>query len=277
MLSALWFGHSEKTSSHLVTKTEFFEDGSYRETLVPVEETGSGLGIRPHMRLGPGRGGVSVTPPVDSPNNPGHKPPVNDNNAPPVVVNPDPNPDPEPEPEPTGTWKTRLTFVNQTASEKTKQNHAMASIRTVMNNETTAFKNQILAHKSYYGGTGFYGSCSPCSSGCELGNIGNSVWNRIWNANETLLNTVDNEMDLTVEMYYADNGVVGYTYSNQNKIWANRKFHDGYLPNSVASNFFHEWLHKLGYGHSSASTNCRPYSVPYAVGYMMRDRCKKYN
>lgn len=281
MLSALWFGRLESNTNHSVLKTEFRADGTVVSYPVPAwsvpkpeEETGSGMGLRPHLKLGP-RNNSSRTPPVEQPTNPGHNPPTNDNTAPPVVVNPD---DPEPEPPPASpAWNVNITFVNQTDAEKVKQNKAASEIEAVMNNETAAFKAQVLAHVSYYGSVGFYGSCSPCASSCELGNVNLAVWNKMWNGNETLINVVDNEMDLTVEMYYTDNSTIGYTYANQNKIWANRKFHDGYRADQVAGNFFHEWLHKLGYGHSSSSTSCRPYSVPYAVGYMMRERCFKYN
>jgi hypothetical protein len=51
----------------------------------------------------------------------------------------------------------------------------------------------------------------------------------------------------------------------------NTKYFYVYTPYQVAGNLTHEWLHKLGFDHDVASTPARPYSVPYAVGYILRD------
>ena len=50
----------------------------------------------------------------------------------------------------------------------------------------------------------------------------------------------------------------------------NTKYFDRYTPYQVAGNLTHEWLHKMGFTHDSAATSTRPYSVPYAVGYIVR-------
>lgn len=73
-------------------------------------------------------------------------------------------------------------------------------------------------------------------------------------------------------MYYKNNNVVGYTYPNTNRVWTNRKIHSGYSACSVASNLGHETLHKLGYGHVSASDK---YSVPYSWNAMAVKCCKE--
>jgi hypothetical protein len=83
-------------------------------------------------------------------------------------------------------------------------------------------------------------------------------------------------MDLEVELYYAANSVVGYTYGGSKRIWVNTKFFNSFKENSVAGNLFHEWLHKLGYTHSYASTPTRPYSVPYAIGRIMGNIGKNF-
>ena len=66
-------------------------------------------------------------------------------------------------------------------------------------------------------------------------------------------------------MYRAPNGTHGYTYSSTNKIWLNRKWHDGYGVCTVASNLHHEGSHKIGYGHDSNPNKQRPFSVPYSI------------
>jgi hypothetical protein len=81
---------------------------------------------------------------------------------------------------------------------------------------------------------------------------------------------------LEVELYYAANSVVGYTNSGTRRIWVNTKFFNSFQENSVAGNLFHEWLHKLGYTHDVSSTPTRPYSIPYAVGYIMGNIGKNF-
>ena len=75
------------------------------------------------------------------------------------------------------------------------------------------------------------------------------------------------------------NDVVNFTYNGQkafidNKSRTNQQIYQTILD--AAGNLFHEWLHKLGYTHSSSSTPTRPYSVPYAVGYMMGNIGKNF-
>jgi hypothetical protein len=83
---------------------------------------------------------------------------------------------------------------------------------------------------------------------------------------ETYRKDMDSRLDLELSMYYKNNSVVGYTYANISRIYTNRKFYSSYKPSSVAVNMVHEWTHKLGFKHDSASTSKRPHSVPYAVG-----------
>jgi hypothetical protein len=82
----------------------------------------------------------------------------------------------------------------------------------------------------------------------------------------------NNRMDLQLELYTNNStNVIGYTYPNVLKIWMNRKYFNSYKPPQVARNLFHEWTHKLGYGHDSSATAKRPYSVPYGVGEIIEE------
>jgi hypothetical protein len=49
-----------------------------------------------------------------------------------------------------------------------------------------------------------------------------------------------------------------------------------YTPAEVAGNVFHEWTHKLGFGHDSRYSVSRNSSVPYALGYIMEELGKKF-
>lgn len=99
------------------------------------------------------------------------------------------------------------------------------------------------------------------------------IYDHIMTGEEVLQKGVDYEMDAEIEMYYTKNNIVGYTYSNVNKTWVNRYVTKDYSEEEIAGNFMHEWIHKMGYGHSSASDHS---SAPYALGYGMRDWIKKY-
>src|SRR5690606_8082794 len=84
---------------------------------------------------------------------------------------------------------------------------------------------------------------------------------------------VDGEADIHVEAYNSYwSRVVGYTYPHTPKTWVNLKFFNGYDYADIADNIFHEWLHKLGFDHVSADEHT---SVPYALGYIVRDLIKQ--
>ena len=91
------------------------------------------------------------------------------------------------------------------------------------------------------------------------------------------LNTMANEERLLeLELYYSSKNTVGYTYPNTVRIWMNTKYFTPYTPSQVAGNMFHEWTHKLGFEHATSYSIARDSSVPYAIGYLIRDLGKKY-
>lgn len=199
-------------------------------------------------------------------------------------VEPDPGPDPSPEPNPTEpnpepipepvppeptleeSFSVNVSFHGNmaTSARRTKYLKAILLVKDVV--KDPAFKSKILSYDSSCTTNKFYQSSDTRTT----------VYRKILEGAETLQPTKDNEMDVEVEFYYAASSTVGYTYPSSKRIWVNTKFFDGYTPRSVAANLFHEWLHKLGYKHDSTATPCRPYTVPYAIGYMVRDIGKKY-
>jgi len=86
---------------------------------------------------------------------------------------------------------------------------------------------------------------------------------------------VDHKMDFDLALYkpkfYQSNNVLGYTDSSTSVIHINRNFYNQASVNEIAMNLVHEWVHKMGFDHDFNSTPRRPYSVPYAVGYIVRD------
>ena len=88
---------------------------------------------------------------------------------------------------------------------------------------------------------------------------------------EVLIPGNDEEMDLDITLYYANNSVVGYTYPDTTRVWTNDKFFSTYTYAQVAQNVVHEWIHKLGFGHDYNRTTRRNYSVPYGIGTIIKD------
>jgi hypothetical protein len=102
------------------------------------------------------------------------------------------------------------------------------------------------------------------------------IYQKLIDASEELRPGIDHKMDLELELYYSSRNTVGYTYPSGLKIWMNTKYFDVYTPSEVAGNVFHEWTHKLGFGHDSRYSVSRDSSVPYAVGYIMEELGKKF-
>lgn len=123
------------------------------------------------------------------------------------------------------------------------------------------FKKRMLAHE-FNGSIGFANND---------GMTNEQVYQKILEASETLQPGKDDEMDMKVTYYYANNGTVGYTYPSTTEVWVNQKFYSSYTYAKIAGNLSHEWCHKLGFKHDSSNTSRRKYSVPYAVGYIIRD------
>lgn len=129
------------------------------------------------------------------------------------------------------------------------------------------FKNAILNHK-YKGKKTFV----------DNGGLTNAqIYKTIIEGSEKLNPGIDNQMDLNLTVYKANNMVVGYTYPTVFEIWMNSKFLNANTPAKVTTNMMHEWLHKLGFKHAAKKTANRKYSVPYAVGYLTARLAKKFD
>ncbi len=217
------------------------------------------------------------TPDVDTsiPNSPQGEPPI---------IEPDPAtlPTPEPQPEPVSVVPapapavvvaaptlalTGVKLVGASVAQKAKYEKALKVVAKVL--ADPEFKKRVLAHKKYQSSSlGFTSSTdSPAK-----------VLEKLFAGDETYTKVIekDKEADLEIRFYYKNNSTVGYTYGTVGYIMVNTKFFDKYTPSSVAANFIHEYMHKLGYGHASSYSTSRDYSVPYAIGAIMRSVGKKY-
>jgi hypothetical protein len=85
----------------------------------------------------------------------------------------------------------------------------------------------------------------------------------------------DRMMDFDLKLYkpkwYQSKRVLGYTSRDTSVIHINRNFFNKAEFNQIAMNLVHEWTHKMGFEHDFNRTDRRPYSVPYGVGYIVRD------
>lgn len=90
----------------------------------------------------------------------------------------------------------------------------------------------------------------------------------------------DQAMNFDLELYkpawYQSNNVLGYTSQSDKTIHINKNFYDRAEVYEIAMNLTHEWCHKMGFDHDSKSTARRPYSVPYGVGYIVRDLAQTF-
>lgn len=151
------------------------------------------------------------------------------------------------------------------ASQEDKIQAASDLIRKVIASEE--FKNRVLNHR--------FGGKKAFKHNQGLSNA--AIYKKIIEGSEQLSPGVDNQMDLTLEVYRAANNTVGYTYPSELRVWMNEKFLNANRPYKVTTNMVHEWLHKLGFKHEAQSTPTRKYSVPYAVGYLVRDLASKFD
>lgn len=173
-----------------------------------------------------------------------------------VEITPD-----SPTPEAAITFKTTgVEFLgSMTTSQRNKFKDALEVVRLVVTTEE--FKDRVLNHK--------YNGVKQFANNNGLSNA--QIYKKILEAAETFKLAKNNTMDMGVELYTASTNVVGYTYPTSTQIWVNTKYFNVYSAAGVAHNLVHEWLHKIGFGHDSSSTSRRPYSVPYAIGYIVKD------
>lgn len=98
------------------------------------------------------------------------------------------------------------------------------------------------------------------------------IYEIIMSGGERLIPEKDQEADifLSLDKSYS-NGSIGYTYPSTIWQWIYNSFFKKEKYSNVARNLGHEWMHKIGFGHPSKYTSKRKHSVPYSVGYFIRD------
>ncbi|MBD65386.1 MAG: hypothetical protein CME62_09270 [Halobacteriovoraceae bacterium] len=160
--------------------------------------------------------------------------------------------------EPSAAFTINYVLRDFSKSKRAKMDDAIEKLKLVVN--SIEFKEAVLAHT--YNGVYQYVD--------NLGLSNSQIYEKIMAGAETLNPAIDEEMDIDITLYFTNNSVVGYTYPNSERIWVNDKFFTSNSLGQVAANIMHEWTHKIGFGHDYNRTARRPYSVPYAVGSIVR-------
>lgn len=94
------------------------------------------------------------------------------------------------------------------------------------------------------------------------------VFQSIVNGAELVNPGIDNTLDLYISFVYRPNSMgQGMASPSKNQIYLNTHYFDKNDVSMNASTIFHEWLHNVGYSHSSPNNKK---SVPYAGGNLVR-------
>jgi hypothetical protein len=161
----------------------------------------------------------------------------------------------------------RTNLIGFSAKEEKKVHAASRLIRNIV--RSAEFRENILNH-SWKGKKQF-------ADNDGLSN--EEIYQKILQGSEKQIDLgPNNTMDLEIELYADyDSITIGYTYPTIVRIYMNRKYFNKFRPFQVADNMMHEWLHKIGFGHSVKETPERPYSIPYAVGYIVKKIARRMN
>lgn len=186
---------------------------------------------------------------------------------------PEPGPTPEPEPDPgegeevpheAMIFDAKLDLFEFERLDEDKIYKAIEVIKKVVGSKE--FRNRVLDY-TYQGKKQFVDNKGLSNA---------EIYQILLEGKEDLRPEIDHEMDLELQLYYSWTSTVGYTTPGELRIYMNTKFFDSYTPAEVAGNVFHEWTHKLGFTHDSSYSVARDSSVPYAIGYLIRDLGRQY-
>lgn len=139
-----------------------------------------------------------------------------------------------------------------------KMHASLELVEKIVNTEE--FKNRVLNFKNNSGNRAF---------ASNKGLTNEQIYAQFMEGRETLQQNTPGEMNFFLKLYYKRfSKVIGWTNGSINTININWKFFSGFKPSDVAGNLAHEWTHKIGFDHKSASEHD---SAPYAIGYIVRE------
>jgi hypothetical protein len=162
------------------------------------------------------------------------------------------------------TFDTNVQTLNMSSPQEAKIQSAEEKIKAVV--ATEEFRKLVLNHT--------YNGVKTFVNNNGLSNA--QIYQKILQGAEKLQPAKNNAMDLIIKLYYQNSSTIGYTTIGSKTIYMNTKYFNQYNAAGVSHNMMHEWLHKLGFGHAVSYSPSRDYSVPYAIGYMLKKLAAKY-
>lgn len=163
------------------------------------------------------------------------------------------------------TFDFNVKTIRMNRMKEKKIDHSIEILREIF--ASPEFKRRILSHR--FNGRYQFAMNNGLSNA--------QIYRKILKGVEKLYPYDNNAMDVEVELYTDyESIVVGFTNPRTRRIWMNTKYFNRNTPAQVASHLTHEWLHKLGFGHERDKCMNRKYTVPYAIGYIVRDLARRH-
>ncbi len=157
-----------------------------------------------------------------------------------------------------------IELINFPKQDEKKITHALKILKKVFS--SSEFRKRVLRHE-FDGKKTFHMNRG-------LSNL--EIYHLILSGMEELSPLRNHTMDVELELYSDfESNILGFTRPDTQRIWMNRKYFDEHTGAELSSNLVHEWLHKLGFDHEREKTPLRKYSVPYAIGYIVRELARE--
>lgn len=165
--------------------------------------------------------------------------------------------------------------VGFTPTELQKLSDAAKLLEMVVN--TDNFKKAVLLH-IYTEPGGLFKRSKTLNAFRMTSLTPMQVYKKFMSGSERLDPKPDGEADIHISIDRRDAGdVLGYTYASTPMQWVYSSFFGRATLADIASNLAHEYCHKLGFTHESNYTKLRQYTVPYAIGRIVKEIAKGYN
>ncbi len=162
--------------------------------------------------------------------------------------------------EPIEPMKVEVEFLETSTPERIKKIQSAAKLLEKILN-TEIFKSRVEGY-THNGVRGYTDS---------EGRSNEQIYKMIIDGSEVLSPGIDHTANIKITFYYRPSSTVAQTSTQSLVIDFNKKYLDQFSVNEVSGTLIHEWLHKLGFGHSYRYNSRRDHSIPYAIGYMVRD------
>lgn len=158
-------------------------------------------------------------------------------------------------------FEVNIKSLNYNDNQKSKLKSASEIIKKIFN--SVEYKNEVI-NFTFKGEKKFHENQNKTNE---------QIYKHLISSAEILIPAENNQMDLTVKMYYSWKNTVGYTYPSDMIVYTNSKFYNKFSPCEVASNLVHEWTHKMGYTHSKQWNKDRDFTVPYGHNTIIEKLC----